>query len=252
MVKRENRCVKVLWLICLIISAGWMTYMIYMTMDNYLSWETVVKTEYILEIPTKFPTISFCNANPFLTPLSVDLVHSIMNATQLTRENYLDVHFSFALLEFRYIIGLNILSDKVPAQYKPFYSMQLEDMLLDCNYNLKQCTVDDFSWFFDPLYGNCYSFNGGRNASGQVVEDKISTKGGLVNGFQMELFLGSPIDPYTISVSNGIHLQVHNKTDRPFFYKGIGIKKTFIFIFNNNNNPTIKQLKPIQNNEKNQ
>lgn len=220
MFKRENRCVKVLWLICFLISAGWMTYMIYMTMANYLSWETVVKTEYILEIPTKFPTISFCNANPFMTPYSDALVHRIMNDTGLTKENFLDVHCLMGLLKFRYIIGLNILSDQVPAQMKPMFGMQLDEMLIDCNFNLKGCTVNDFTWFFDPLYGNCYTFNGGRNASGHLVDDRVSTKGGLVNGFEMELFLGYPTDPYTLSVANGIHLQVHNKTDRPFFYKG--------------------------------
>lgn len=220
MFKRENKCVKSLWLICFIISAGWMVYMIYLTMNNYLNWETVVKTEYILEIPTKFPTISFCNVNPFMTLNSDAIVQTVLAASNLTQENYYDVNFSFKMLEFRYIIGLNILSNKWPVQEKHVFGLQIEDMLLDCNFNLQPCTADDFSWYFDPLYGNCYTFNGGKNASGHEIPDKISTKAGLVNGFSMELFLGNPTDPNTLSVSNGIHLQVHNKTDRPFFFKG--------------------------------
>lgn len=153
MFKRENRCVRVLWFICFLISAAWMTYMIYLTMDNYLSWETVVKTEYILEIPTKFPAISFCNVNPFMTNYSDALVRSVMDASNLTKENYFDIHFSFTLQSFRYIIGLNILSNHVPEQMKSMFGLQLKDMLLDCNFNLQTCSVDDFTWFFDPLYG---------------------------------------------------------------------------------------------------
>ena len=216
MVKRENKLIKFIWITCFLISAGFMTYMIYLTVNNYLQWETVVKTEYILEIPTKFPSISFCNINPY-SEYSSAFIQGLMLESNTTQSNFLDVHFSYAILEFRYIIGLNILSDHIPSFAKPTFGLQLSDMLLDCNYNLEPCTADDFTWYYDPFYGNCYTFNGGKNASGP---DRVSTKAGLVNSFNMELFLSNPTDPFTLSVSNGIHLEVHNKSNRPFFYKG--------------------------------
>jgi hypothetical protein len=211
---------KGIWITSYIICAGFMIYMSFMTVNNYLEWETVVKTEYILEIPTKFPSISFCNINPFYSASSSSFVQGLMARNNLTQANYLNYKASFAQLEFRYIIGLNILSDQVPSFAKPTFGLQISDMLLDCNYNLVSCSASDFTWYFDPLYGNCYTFNGGKNASGQTVDDKVSVKAGLVNSFNMELFLGNPTDPFSLSVSNGIHLEVHNKSHRPFFYKG--------------------------------
>lgn len=102
MFKRDNKVIKVLWVACFLISAGWMVYMIYQTVSLFLKWETVIKTESILEIPTKFPTVSFCSINPFYTPLSIGLVETILAENNLTMQNFYDIHLSYIMLQFKY------------------------------------------------------------------------------------------------------------------------------------------------------
>ena len=35
----------------------------------------------------------------------------------------------------------------------------LDDSLLSCTYNNRQCNSSEFMWIFDPIYGNCFVFN---------------------------------------------------------------------------------------------
>ena len=45
---------------------------------DYLEYDTVSKIEYITEIPTKFPTISFCNINPLMTNASQQVIEDLL------------------------------------------------------------------------------------------------------------------------------------------------------------------------------
>lgn len=162
MFKRDNLVIKTLWLIGFLISAGWMVFMIIQGGTTYFKWETVIKTETIVEIPTKFPTVAICNANSFLTPYSIEFVQNFMASNNLTEATFFDNNFSFILYQFRYLLGSNLLAPSVPDSYKQMFGLPFQDMLLDCNYNLKNCTANDFEWYFDALFGNCYKFNGGK------------------------------------------------------------------------------------------
>lgn len=147
MFKRENRAIKFIWVFCFLVSAGWMIFMITATIQTYLRWDTVIKTETILEIPSKFPSISICNTSPYGTIYSDAFVQQILDQSNLTRQNFFDIYFSFPILELKYIIGLNVLSSYFTDAQKKTMSPQLEDMLLDCHFNLESCSVDDFSWY---------------------------------------------------------------------------------------------------------
>ncbi len=37
-------------------------------------------------------------------------------------------------------------------------SHSLEDMLANCSFNDQQCSANDFTWYFDPYYGNYWMF----------------------------------------------------------------------------------------------
>ena len=55
---------------------------------------------------------------------------------------------------------------------------QLKDMLISCFFNYEPCTVNDFTYFHDPLYGNCYTFNKGINDNGTKTDIKIVSLAG--------------------------------------------------------------------------
>ena len=71
------------------------------------------------------------------------------------------------------------------------------------------------------LFRSCFSFNSGKNSSGMTVKDKFSTKAGSLFGLQLELFVGNPTNPHSYAFVNGIHVLVHNKTDKPTYLLGV-------------------------------
>jgi hypothetical protein len=89
------------------------------------------------------------------------------------------------------------LSGSFDLYYNGFY---LSQMLISCEYQGVACSENDFFWFHDHNYGNCYRFNGGdpdqyladSNNSYNRSALKKSTKLGWQNGFRIELNTGSP------------------------------------------------------------
>lgn len=83
MFKRENKGLKLLWFICFLAAFGVCTWMITMSISDYFQFETISKTEIILEIPSKFPTVSICNMNSFVTNYSLQFVQDILTKNGL-------------------------------------------------------------------------------------------------------------------------------------------------------------------------
>lgn len=81
--KRENRFLKFFWLLCLLAATGVCAWMVSLTIADYLTFETVSKTESVLEIPSTFPTVSFCNINPFVTNYSFSFVQDLLTKNGL-------------------------------------------------------------------------------------------------------------------------------------------------------------------------
>jgi hypothetical protein len=59
-------------------------------------------------------------------------------------------------------------------------------MLISCLYNFKACNSDDFEWFYDTVYGNCYKFNSAKQTNRL---DEIVTKPGPLNGLRLGKFI---------------------------------------------------------------
>jgi len=62
---------------------------------------------------------------------------------------------------------------------------QLSDMLVSCDFNGQPCSVDDFKWWRDYEYGNCFTFNSLKFATSRSI-----SRSGPGNGLNMELFTG--------------------------------------------------------------
>lgn len=83
MFKRENPFLKAFWLICFLGATGVCAWMISLSITDYFNYETVSKTETIVEIPSKFPTVSICNMNAFVTNYSLQFVQNLLTANGL-------------------------------------------------------------------------------------------------------------------------------------------------------------------------
>jgi hypothetical protein len=87
MFKRENPFLKAFWFICFLGATGVCAWMISLSITDYFNYETVSKTETIVEIPSKFPTVSICNMNAFMTNYSLQFIQDILTENGLYTSN---------------------------------------------------------------------------------------------------------------------------------------------------------------------
>ena len=165
MFKRDNICIRLFWLVCFLASAGVCAYMIAMSITNYLEFDTVTKAEQIYAVSTEFPSVSICNLNPFMTNYSSQFVEKILIENGIVNPlaptavfNYV---FGDSLMMFRYFAGTNALNPNLTDEFRKTLGYSMKDMMISCTYNFNPCTADDFVWYYDILYGNCFKFNGG-------------------------------------------------------------------------------------------
>ena len=85
----------------------------------------------------------------------------------------------------------------------------INDLLVSCYFNGLPCNSNDFTWFYDYNYGNCYTFN--ANASSV----QTTSKAGPTNGLQLELFAGVPSYQDYFTDERGIYLAVTTSGTTP-------------------------------------
>lgn len=236
--KRKNVALKVLWLVCLLASASVCSYLVYSSIDDYIGWDTVSKIEIIQEIPTYFPTVSICNLNQLSTNFSIQfmrdlLIENGLMARNETLEQSYPNSYQDRLFWLKFFVANNAYNQRnFSDSLKQQFSFRLEHMMLSCMYNLDDCTADDFEWYFDTFYGNCYRFNSGFSSNRTASPDKLCTKAGKINGLQVELFVGDPMDISSLATTKGVHVIVHNKSIRPQLGEGMdaptGMDTSFI------------------------
>ena len=58
--RTDSNILKLMWLICLLGSAGGCAYLVFDSLNGYLNYEVVTKISKISETPSPFPIISIC------------------------------------------------------------------------------------------------------------------------------------------------------------------------------------------------
>ena len=91
----------------------------------------------------------------------------------------------------------------------------IQDFMIECKFNDVFCNVsEDFIWYFDNIYGNCYKFNSGFNTKGEPIELKKSSQPGkFYLGLKMTLFESMPKILERISYAGtGFMIKLDNDT----------------------------------------
>lgn len=207
-VKRQNWCIRIVWAVCFFVSSVICSYMIAISLIGYFEYETVTKAKHIYRLSTEFPTISFCNQNPFMTNSSFELVESLLiKGGYITKNSSTDTFnsiFDNLLTFLRAYVGLSLSSSAYDDTFRRSIGYNLSDMLLSCSYAGYICNSNDFEWYFDVFFGNCYRFNSGKYANGSNAPIWLSTKAGSINGLTIELFLYESNNVMSLSSSSGI------------------------------------------------
>ena len=89
---RTKHCpVRVMWLIFFLVSTGFCIFMVYRSVNDYLSYDIVNKIRDFSEVPMVYPVITFCNVNPFINEEKVSIIKQYLPKTfnvTIFEENY--------------------------------------------------------------------------------------------------------------------------------------------------------------------
>ncbi|XP_065836422.1 amiloride-sensitive sodium channel subunit gamma-like isoform X2 [Oscarella lobularis] len=93
---------------------------------------------------------------------------------------------------------------------------QLDDFLLECTWKGQPCNRSHFVTFQNHKYGNCFTFNSGRDSQHKKLPILRTSRPGAEYGLQLSLYLEQEEYIGTVSSKAGVRLLVHSQQSVPF------------------------------------
>jgi hypothetical protein len=209
-VYNKHIIIKIFWAFVLVGVFAFSAYLITQNFLSYFSYGVRTQRRQIFETPSLYPQINICNQNPITTKYG----------------------YSLSLNESFPSGDLSLL----PIGQQKLLGHDLNDMLLSCTFNNLPCSSNDFSWYFDRNYGNCYAFNSGLNRTGHTVDLLSSIRAGADYGLQMTLYSNFYENFTQIYSVNGLMVKIANQSFidlsdgvflSPGFYTNMAIERFF-------------------------
>ena len=222
--KESNHIIlRIFWTCCLVACSTYCFYSCAQVFRDFYSYSSYTKISVVKEVPTAFPAFSFCSAKSL--NMSNILTVKYINNTSSSFENEQTA---------RMIIGNDKnLSDAIRKDM----GFKIEDMLYFCYFNLRFCTASDFKYFYNSLYGNCYTFNSGFFDNGTQRDIETVGSNSLAYGLDLILYLGDPSADLFETSYSGIFVSIHNQSYAPFSIGGfikVGSRTSTDLIVNRN------------------
>ncbi|XP_070541621.1 amiloride-sensitive sodium channel subunit gamma-like [Ptychodera flava] len=107
--------------------------------------------------------------------------------------------------------SLSVLMANQSTQTKMTMGHQLSTMLLDCVWRGYQCSPDNFTQFYNYKYGNCFTFNSGRNGEALTIN-----KPGPMYGLSLELYIEQIEYMIGTTEAAGVRVLLHHQDEMPF------------------------------------
>lgn len=157
--RTEHIPIKIFWAISMILSTAAASYLTVMAGLSYFDYDVLVSFNLHREFSAEFPAVTFCNLNPINYYKYPQFIREIEDMyLGLLKEEYrnrTDVLDNMCDKSTKYFIKLQLTKNLISEDYLH----TLDSMLISCYFNQKPCTKDDFYYYENGPYGNCYSFN---------------------------------------------------------------------------------------------
>jgi hypothetical protein len=223
-IQNKYKTVKFIWAVCFIVSSASCAYFIATSISEYFEYDVVSKSTINYKSKVDFPIISICGTNAFSTDFAFDFMRqnfelnmSDFDFTKSTSE----IKYDYLTMKYLTLIKAKSLNESIQRKF----GNNLDYILVSCLFNLVVCDLSaDFEYYYDVLYGNCFRYNS-RNERKQI------TNNGIMNGLQLELFIGRVDENFTFSIDNGINLFIEDDKVESQTSEGIRISsgtETFI------------------------
>ena len=194
-IRSKYKILSIAWTIVLLFSASTCVWLVFNTIEQYTAHGVTTSIRRIHEERAVFPTILFCNINPFNT----DYAASLFTSYNVTFDPRSDTFTSFATLQekIKQETGSR-LNDQQVRNMSSF-------TLIECYFQGLQCYESDFTYLFHPYLSGCYVFN----MNGSV----LASGSGVSNSLRVRLYTGVP-DPIAASAfQRGYDVIVLNSSD---------------------------------------
>ena len=146
-----NIILKIIWLLCFLASASYCMASMSNVLKEYLTYPSYVSTQIIQEVSSQYPAITFCNLKTLNKSKLGDYFKS--PPWNVSRSGY-GSPFDYIISQ-QYYTRTFINNDKnLTDKTRKRMGFELKDMLISCFFNYKICKASDFTYFYDPLYGN--------------------------------------------------------------------------------------------------
>ena len=208
-VDSKRKSGKLTWSLFYLLLTLFCCYSVVESIYNYLKYEVVTKTSAINEMNSEFPTVTICSRN------------SLVNIFKEIEEDEKDREIFKNLSQEEKIYFL--LSHVNSSGFEKQSVLELKDFIPHCKFNGNSCDYEnDFSSWFDYIFGNCFKFNSGKNLKGNQVKIKKLDQTGKMFGLQ--LIVSSYGSKYSLQEESlGINIMVHNSSINPVITEGIEI-----------------------------
>ncbi len=182
---------KFVYVFFILLGFGLSSYMTISLILTYLEYNVNTLTRSVNEVPSIFPKVTICNVNLYTTKYAYDYLTSL-NLTLTQIESLIN---SGDLTNAIFVYSTNNrnvaarIQQELSDEEKQAFSHTLNQTLLSCMFNFQPCTANDFKWEWDRMYGNCFSFNSGLNATGETsVPLKESYQSGNTFGLTISFY----------------------------------------------------------------
>jgi hypothetical protein len=173
-----------------------------------------------------FAQVTICNNNPFATEAGLKFVNMVLASNHikdLANSSVLSTKFpsNISQLYNNYFYGglmatiaANVPS--IPQQTRRSFGYSYTDMIFSCLYNLDDC-LGDKGWasLYHPIYGNCFTFNSGRNINSSNADFHVINQQSATAGLVFELFVKANTGYNSPSTGSGAVVFIQKNRQNP-------------------------------------
>ena len=204
---KGNYLAQFIWLLILLGSTGATYYLIVTSLMDFLRFEATSQINIVNEMPVKFPTVTFCDNNPFSSIHAQYLMQNIS-----VNFNTTDKGLVFKLTKYLASYKKFQIENFPNERSKKLLGSPLE---IGCYFRGKDCQ-EYLTWYWSFNYGNCIRFNSGVNTASNKRIDVINvTSKGKDNGLDVWVCSLLNRNKYFLSGGRGLVVYVHNNTFKP-------------------------------------
>ena len=157
-----NFYAQLTWFLILLCSTAATFWLISNSIIDYLNFDVVTQTNFIYEIPTQFPTITFCENDAFTTRDAQRLYEEMAVTINYTQVNVVND-------DLNHLVQMAAANPSFGDENRKRLGFLNKTIIYTCKYNKVKC-ANELRWYYSFEFGNCWQFNVGYNGTNHKIE----------------------------------------------------------------------------------